>query len=125
MRAIAKVLEMTAIELRYWLAQLRRQRTSPSHRLDCSATPATSDEFERLLLDSCEMWGLVIAGLDGALAHASGQTLRDNPYPQGTAKRVVWLVGWGLRKSHCDRTGSACTPSQDKGATSGGDQNVS
>jgi len=91
---------------------------------DFSAMPATSVEFEMLLRESYETWVLAIAGLDGAIAHDSGQTLRDNPYPQGTPKRLVWLIGWGLRKSFSDRIGSARMPSQGNGATSEGDQHV-
>ena len=97
---------------------------------DYSATPATTVEFERLLRDFCETWKLVITGLDGALAHDSGLTLRDNPHPQGTSNRVMWLIGWALRKGSCDRAGSVSTPTQnmpnqDTGATSRRDQDVS
>jgi hypothetical protein len=96
---------------------------------DFSATPATTIEFERLLRDFCETWKLVITGLDGALAHDSGQALRDNPHPQGTSNRLMWLVGWLPRRGSCDRAGSVSMPAQnmpnqDDGATSGRDPHV-
>jgi len=96
---------------------------------DFSAKPATTVEFEKPLRDSPEIWELVIDGLDGALAYASGQTLRDNPHPQGTSNRLMWLVGWLLRRGPCERAGSVSMPTQnmpnqDNGATSRRDPHV-
>ena len=96
---------------------------------DINATPATTIELERPLRDFCETWKLVITGLDAALAHDSGQTLRDNPHPEGTSNRLIWLVGWLLRRGPCELAGSASTPTentpnQDNGATSRRDPHV-
>jgi len=125
LRAGAKVLEMTEMELRIehpW------QLTSAPFWLDSIATAAPAAEFESLLCelhDSREMRELVIAGLNGAVAHACGKALGDNPHPQGSSTWILWLVGWLLRKGRCERTGSAHTPSQDDVPISGSDDHVS
>jgi len=104
------------------------QLTSAPFWLDSIAMAAPAVEFESPLCElhgSREMRELVIAGLNGAVAHACGKTLGDNPYPQGSSTWILWLAGWLLRKSRCKGTGSAHTPSQDDGATSRSDDHVS
>jgi hypothetical protein len=123
MCARGKVLEVKEMGLRQWLAQHRPRRTSPSHRLDPTATQAPTAEIKRLLREmreAADTLELTVVGIDGALAHVSGQTFSDNPYPRGSTHWQAWLIGWYMRAAHCcGQPGLSRTPSPDNGATSG------
>lgn len=110
--------------LRHWLAQHRPRRNSPPHCLDPSVTQACTAEIRRLLRElreAADTLELTIVGIDGALAHISGQPFIDNPYPRGSSHWQAWLTGWSMRAAArcCGQPGLSPTPSPKNGATSG------